>query len=214
MKLDDVKPPSISESDFSPDTVEPPKVDAPAASPTPVVNAEEPKEPPTITTVPPTPEPQQEAKTIEEPKPAEETKEPPKSQESNENKPATKSTAKNYNSNLSAPEVAQKYYVPRSRIATKNISFGKSKAKKPKYGRGSSPRNTGTSPHLSETEIDGERRQLPSRKSRPQQLLDDELVPSDDVLPVDHDPSALSPGVYILLLLTLHVEVTPGHVSF
>lgn len=99
-----------------------------------------------------------------------------------ENKPITKPTdQKNYDATLSAPEVAQKYFVPRpkNRIATKNISFNKSKSKKPKYGRGSSPRmGTGLSPQnpegVAETApTDGDRRQLPSRKSRPQQPLDE-----------------------------------------
>lgn len=104
--------------------------------------------------------------------------------ETKENKPVSKPTdRKNYDATLSAPEVAQKYFVPRpkNRIATKNISFNKSKSKKPKYGRGSSPRTgTGLSPQNPEgggetaPTTEGDRRQLPSRKSRPQQLLDDE----------------------------------------
>lgn len=90
-----------------------------------------------------------------------------------------------HDSKLSAPEVAQKYFVPRpkNRIATKNISFSKSKNKKPKYGlKGSSPRSAGMSPHPSELEsTEGERRHLPSRKSRPQQLLDEEPAPAGDL---------------------------------
>ena len=155
---------------------------------------------PTITTIPATPEAE------EVPKPAQpdailekEKEKEEKKEETEEPKPVNKAAATNYDSNLTAPEVAQKYYVPRSRIASKNISFNKAKGKKPKYGRGSSPRNPGTSPHLSESEADGERRHLPSRKSRPQQLRDDVLVSAEDVLSSEHDLDlALPPGMFIL----------------
>lgn len=102
-----------------------------------------------------------------------------------ENKALPKSAdPTNYDAKLSAPEVAQKYFVPRpkSRIATKNISFSKSsnKNKKPKYGRGSSPR-AGMSPQTGEGTdvVEGDRRQLPSRKSRPQQLIDSDRPETD-----------------------------------
>jgi len=66
-------------------------------------------------------------------------------------------------------EYAKKQFVQRSKIATKNISFMKTKKKGNKYGPPTAGR-AGTPDH---SEKEGERRQLPSRRSRPQQMYDE-----------------------------------------
>lgn len=97
----------------------------------------------------------------------------PAEEESKENK-AKNTSAQYHNAKLSAPDVAKKYYIPRTgRIASKNICFKKNKPPKPKHGKGSSPRS-GSSPFTTDADNDNDKRQLPSRKSRPQQLLDNE----------------------------------------
>lgn len=197
--LQEVSPPAVSEPLVSPDAPEPPKPDKAAAVPvaelipTPVTT-ESPTTDPAVSeaTKPSGAESKPGESVVGEPVVGEPVVDAEKKEETDDKaagKPPTKPLPKNYDTKLSAPEVGQKFYVPRSRIATKNISFNKSKGKKPKYGKGSSPRNSGMSPHLSETEADGERRQLPFRQSRPQQLLDDEPVPTadEDMHSAEHD---------------------------
>ena len=132
----------------------------------------------------------------EEPKPTSPVKPPAESvqvspekekktpEESKENKTSVSTPKSDYNVKLSAAEVGRQHFVPRpsNRIATKNISFTKSKNRKPKYGKGSSPHPSDTERELAVPGAEGERRQLPSRRSRPQQLLDDEAMPGEDHL--------------------------------
>lgn len=97
-----------------------------------------------------------------------------------ENKDKDDAPTHHHNPKLPAPDIAKQYYIPRSgRIATKNISFKKNKAKS-KHGKGGSP-HAGSLPFSTDANTD--KRQLPSRKSRPQQLLDSEqaIALSDDL---------------------------------
>ena len=105
-------------------------------------------------------------------------------EESKENKTSVSTHKSDYNVKLPAAAVGRQHLVPRAsnRKAAKNISFTKSKNRKPKYGKGSSPHPSDTERELAVPGAEGERRQLPSRRSRPQQLLDDEAMPGEDHL--------------------------------
>lgn len=207
VKLDDIKPPSVDETESVQSLTSPTEImenileksdEAAAATLTPLPGITEPlttaSAESTVTAAPLPPPAAHKATSSPDKKTTEEPK---------ENK-GLKSTNLNYDAKLSAPEVGQKYFVPRgprSRpIASKNISFNKSKNKKPKYGKGSSPHP------LSDTEKDdGERRQLPSRKSRPHHLLDDEAVPGEEESILDEQENSNPPpgiiSLYIILFL-------------